>query len=93
VHQAVSPNGDGLNDVLFIDNIENYPDNKVTLMNRNGNTIFEVTGYDNVNRVFDGHSNITKAMQLPGTYFYSLEYKDRVSGETKHKTGYFVIKY
>ncbi|HEY9002984.1 MAG TPA: MBG domain-containing protein [Mucilaginibacter sp.] len=91
VRQAVSPNGDGINDVLHIDNIESYPDNKVMLMNRNGTTIYEMTGYDNTNKVFDGHSNITKEMQLPGTYFYMIEYK--VLGETKRKTGYFIIKY
>jgi gliding motility-associated-like protein len=92
VRQAVSPNGDGINDVLHIDNIESYPDNKIMLMNRNGTTIYEITGYDNENKVFDGHSNITKEMQLPGTYFYMIEYKVR-SGEIKRKTGYFIIKY
>lgn len=91
VRQAVSPNGDGINDVLHIDNIESYPDNKVTLMDRNGTPIFEITGYDNVNKVFDGHSNITMEMQKPGTYFYLLEYK--VKGELKRKASYFVIKY
>jgi len=91
VRQAVSPNGDGINDILQIDNIESYPDNKVTLMNRNGTTIFQIAGYDNQGKVFDGHSNITKEMQKPGTYFYLLEYKAK--GELKHKTSYFVIKY
>ena len=91
VSQAVSPNGDGINDVLHIDNIESYPDNKVTLMNRNGAPIFEITGYDNQNKVFDGHSNITKEMQRPGTYFYLLEYK--ANGELRRKISYFVIKY
>jgi gliding motility-associated-like protein len=92
VRQAVSPNGDGINDVLHIDNIESYPDKKLMLMNRNGATIYEITGYDNVNKVFDGHSNITKAMQQPGTYFYMIEYKVQ-GGEVKRKTGYFIIKY
>jgi gliding motility-associated-like protein len=91
VHQAVSPNGDGMNDVLTIDNIQNYPDNKLTLVNRNGVEIYRVSGYDNVSRVFDGRSNITGALQQPGTYFYLLEYKDK--GETKQETGYFVLKY
>jgi len=61
-------------------------------MNRNGTTIYEMTGYDNTNKVFDGHSNITKEMQQPGTYFYMIEYKVK-GGETKRKTGYFIIKY
>ncbi len=91
VHQGVSPNGDGLNDVLLIDGITAYPENKLLIVNRNGSLIFETQGYNNITRVFDGHSNQNGAMQLPGTYFYSLEYK--VGNETKHSTGFFVLKY
>jgi hypothetical protein len=50
-----------------------------------------VNGYDNSAKVFDGHSNKTGALQLPGTYFYSLEYT--VKGVAKHKTGFIVLKY
>jgi gliding motility-associated-like protein len=91
VHQAVSPNGDGINDVLQIDNITSYPDNKLTLFNSNGTRVFEASGYDNANKVFDGHSSVTGVMQQAGTYFYQLDYK--VKGETKRASGYFVIKY
>jgi gliding motility-associated-like protein len=91
VHQGVSPNGDGINDYLQIDNISNYPDNNLKIMNRNGLLIYEAKGYDNSTRVFDGHSNKTGQMQLPGTYFYELDYT--VSGVTKHKTGFLVLKY
>lgn len=91
VHQAVSPNGDGINDVLFIEGIKNHPNNQVTVINRNGVKIFEIKGYDNVTRVFDGHSNINGALQQPGTYFYLIEYM--VNGQGRHLTGYFVLKY
>lgn len=91
VKQAVSPNGDGINDVLTIENIGNYPDNKVTLINRSGVAIFTISGYDNVNKVFDGYSNINREKQKPGSYFYLLEYK--VKGELRRKTGFFVIRY
>ena len=91
VNQAVSPNGDGINDFLYIKNIESYPDNRLVLLNRAGNEIFNVSGYDNINKVFDGHSNIDKTMQRPGTYFYLLEYA--IKGELKRKTGFFIIKY
>jgi len=91
VHQAVSPNGDGINDFLIIENITNYPDNKLQIMNRSGQLVFEAKGYDNTSRVFDGHSNKTGTVQLPGTYFYSLDYS--VNGITKHKTGFIVLKY
>jgi gliding motility-associated-like protein len=91
VHQGVSPNGDGIDDFFRIDNITNYPDNRLAIMNRNGMLVYEAKGYDNASRLFDGHSNKNGAMQLPGTYFYELDYT--VNGITKHKTGFLVLKY
>jgi gliding motility-associated-like protein len=91
VHQGVSPNGDGINDFLQIDNITNYPDNKLMIMNRNGQLIYETQGYDNASKVFDGHSSKNGQMQLPGTYFYQLDYT--TNGITKHKTGFLILKY
>lgn len=91
VHQAVSPNGDGVNDYLTIENITNYPDNSLKIMNPNGTLVFEAKNYDNTSKVFDGHSNKTGQMQQPGTYFYSLDYT--VKGVAQHKTGFIVLKY
>jgi gliding motility-associated-like protein len=91
VHQGVSPNGDGVNDVLVIDNITAYPENKLSIISRSGVLVFETLGYNNSSRVFDGHSNQNGAMQAPGTYFYSLEYK--VGEATKYQTGYIILKY
>ncbi len=91
VHQAISPNGDGINDYLLIEGLGAYPDNKLMIMNRSGQKVFETQGYDNISKVFNGHSNVNGAMQLPGTYFYSLEY--RSGTEIKHKTGYIILKY
>ena len=91
VHPGLSPNGDGINDFLQIDNISQYPDNKLSIMNRNGQLVYEAKGYDNSSRVFDGHSSKNGQMQLPGTYFYQLDYT--VAGITKHKTGFIVLKY
>ncbi|WP_419788738.1 MBG domain-containing protein [Mucilaginibacter sp. X4EP1] len=91
VHQAVSPNGDGINDFLYIEGIQNYPENEVTLISRNGVIVYQGFKYDNTSHVFDGHSNITGALQQAGTYFYRVEII--VNGERKSKTGYFVLKY
>jgi gliding motility-associated-like protein len=91
VHQAVSPNGDGINDFLTIDGILAFPDNKLSIMNRNGQLVYQATGYDNSSKVFDGHSNKNGQMQLPGTYFYELDYT--VKGITRHKTGFLVLRY
>jgi len=91
VHQGISPNGDGVNDFLVIENIANYPDNNLSIMNRDGQLIYEAKGYDNSSKVFDGHSSKTGKMQLPGTYFYALDYT--VKGVLKHKTGFIVLRY
>jgi gliding motility-associated-like protein len=91
VKQGVSPNGDGIDDVLVINNIEKYPDNKITIMNSAGSTVYQASGYNNNSVAFDGHSNKTNAMQKPGTYFYRLEYKDGT--QTKYTTGFILLKY
>jgi YVTN family beta-propeller protein len=91
VHLGISPNGDGINDILVIDGITAYPENKLLIMNSSGALVFETLGYDNSTRVFDGHSNKNGSMQLPGTYFYSLEYK--VGKEKKYNSGFFILKY
>jgi gliding motility-associated-like protein len=91
VHQAVSPNGDGLNDYLNIEGIEKYTDNHLSIMNAAGALVYDVKGYGSNGNLFDGHSNKSGSRQKPGTYYYSLEYKD--GAETKRKTGYIVLKY
>ncbi len=91
VHQGVSANGDGINDFLIIENIINYPDNKLMIMNRSGQLVFEAKGYDNSSKIFDGHSNKNGQMQLPGTYFYQLDYT--AGGIIRHKTGFLILKY
>jgi gliding motility-associated-like protein len=91
LHQGISPNGDGINDFLQIDNISLYPDNSLKIMNRNGQLVYEAKGYDNATKTFDGHSSKNGQMQLPGTYFYSLDYT--VNGITKHKAGFLMLKY
>ena len=80
VYNAMSPNGDGLNDVFTIRNIELYPDNTLTIFNRWGNVIYEVANYGQYNRYFDGRSANGTTVPV-GTYFYSLKvknYKEKV---------------
>src|SRR5690606_21948711 len=69
VHKAVSPNGDGINEWLIIEGIRDYPENRVTVVNRNGTVLWEASGYDNDKVAFRGIS--TGQLKLPaGTYFY-----------------------
>ncbi|TDE49288.1 gliding motility-associated C-terminal domain-containing protein [Flavobacterium sp. GT3P67] len=82
VHNAFSPNGDGINEVFVIDNIDDtvcYPDNTVEIYNRWGVLVFETKGYNNTDKAFkgfsEGRATISKSSGLPaGTYFYILNY-------------------
>lgn len=88
VYNAVSPNGDGLNDFLRILNIEYFPENKFSLFNRWGDLVFEIENYDNAERVFRGRSSVNGEKELGnGTYFYVIETKDG-----RKVNGFLVLK-
>jgi gliding motility-associated-like protein len=86
-----SPNGDGINEVLKIEGIEKYPDNRVILYNRNGMKVYEAKGYDNSSIAFNGRSSTSGSLLDAGSYFYKIEYT--VNGAKKYKTGFIVLKY
>jgi gliding motility-associated-like protein len=95
IFSAVSPNGDGDNDVFVIRNIESYPDNTVSIYNRWGVAVYEVDGYGKDNKFFKGISEgritIKQQDELPvGTYFYIIRYKNSAS-EQKQRSGYLYI--
>jgi gliding motility-associated-like protein len=71
-----TPNGDGVNDVFEIKNIEKYPDSELKIFNRWGEEVFRYIGYKND---WDGRG-------IPdGTYYYLLTYTFK--GESKEYTG------
>ena len=89
-----SPDGDGINEYWHIENIELYPENRVTIFNRWGDVVFEMQGYNNNDKAFYGTANrLTKvgAGELPeGTYFFKLD----ISGEhnLNKLSGYLILK-
>ena len=89
VIQALSPNGDGINDVFIIEGIKAYPENQLKIVNRSGQLVYEQKGYNNEQVVFAGKSN--GGDKLPdGTYYYSLAYKQY--NQWVQKKGYLFIK-
>ncbi|MBX2974162.1 MAG: gliding motility-associated C-terminal domain-containing protein, partial [Flavobacteriales bacterium] len=73
IPNAFSPNGDGVNDIYTIENIQYYPDNKFIVFNRWGNKVFEASPYMNT---WDGTSQFGSAFGevLPeSTYYYVLD--------------------
>ena len=66
IYNAFSPDGDNKNDTWRIKNIESYPENSLTVVNRWGDEVYSAKGYNN-NKAWDG-GNLAS-----GTYFYALE--------------------
>ena len=75
----LSPNGDGINDVLIIEELEASPNNNLQIYDRNGLKVFEM---DNYRDEFGGVSNrdnlvINAGQGLPqGVYFYLVRMYD-----------------
>ena len=95
-YNGMSVDGDGKNDYFHIGGIENYPNNVVRIYNRWGVKVFEVSGYDNVTRVFkgisDGRVTVEAPNKLPqGTYYYVIEYYDQ-NNNKQSEVGWLYLK-
>lgn len=67
--QVITPNGDGPNDGLVFEDIDYFPNAKLTVYNRWSNIVFEGEHYNN-----DWKGTTTDGTILPdGTYFYVLD--------------------
>ncbi|MEQ9304658.1 MAG: gliding motility-associated C-terminal domain-containing protein, partial [Marinoscillum sp.] len=75
---GISANGDGRNDYMIIDCIDYFPNNHVTIYNRDGALVWETDSYDNIGVRFDGTGNVGRqGLKLPtGTYFYFIDKGD-----------------
>ena len=70
ISNLFTPNGDGINDTWYLQDIANYPDNEVTVYNIYGNVVFQKQGYTND---WKGTYN---GSELPdGTYYYVLKFE------------------
>jgi gliding motility-associated-like protein len=62
-----TPGGDGINDLLVFDGLEDYPNSQLFIFNRWGNKIYEDANYQN---------NWNGAQVVDGTYYYVLILND-----------------
>lgn len=86
-YNIITPNSDAFNEIFTIDNIEHYPNSKLTILNRWGNIVYEVVGYRN------NWSGKIKGKTAPsGTYYYELDLNEP-RNELKSIRGYFSILY
>jgi gliding motility-associated-like protein len=79
IPNVFSPNGDNIHDTWDIAFLNDYPNCKIEVFNRNGHLVFSSLGYGNP---WDGRIN---GVPLPvGTYYYIIDlYKNgysRLSG-------------
>lgn len=85
-----SPNGDGVNDKLVIEGLENYPGSIVRIFNVWGDLVYEKTDYQND---WDAKANVKNVVgdgKLPaGTYYIYVDFK---KGK-RVKATYLIIKY
>ena len=87
VSEAITPNGDGVNDTWTIINIDRHPNAVITVFNRLGNEVFRTTGYNNDwNGVYKDRSE-----RLPaGSYYYQIDLENDGSADF---SGWIYITY
>ena len=86
-YNVITPNDDGYNDFFIINNIEHYPNSRLTILNRWGRKIYETIGYKN-----NWNGRINEKEVSTGTYYYTLKLNEP-RNMVKSVKGYFSIFY
>lgn len=73
----LTPNGDGINDVWKVENIDVYPNNEVMVFDRAGRVLYRKKGYDN-----SWNGTVNGAALTEGTYYYVIDFGN---GKLKQK--------
>ena len=71
ISNVFSPNGDGINDSWYIENIKYYPKNEVIIYNIYGNVVYSAQAYNN-----DWQGTFNGSPLPDGTYFYVVKIDD-----------------
>lgn len=95
IFNVITPNGDGIHDVLTISGLENFPVNTIRIYNRWGVLVYTTNAYNTEGNVFDGTSigrvTVQVDNKLPvGTYFYILDYEDE-NDNMRSLSGYIYL--
>jgi gliding motility-associated-like protein len=97
IKNAITPNGDTINETLVIEGINNecIVSNSIEIYNRWGIKVYEKQNYDNELEPFtgmsDGRSTYKKGDLLPtGTYFYILNYQNK-NNVSKSESGFIYL--
>ncbi len=85
----MTPNGDGKNDIFWIENIDTYTDADVTIFNRWGNVVYQTTDY--AKQPWNGTFNNTGGELPDGTYYYIIRTVYKVDGKDLIYKGHITI--
>ena len=90
-YNLITPNTknyvDQFNEYFTIDNIERYPNSRLTILNRYGKVLYDAVGYQN-----NWNGKVGDKSAPAGTYFYELQLNEP-RNELKTVRGYFTILY
>jgi len=75
IYNGVTPNGDGKNDFFYLGNIDQFPNNIVTIYSRWGQLMSRIEKYDNADKKWNGH-DVNNNVAPSGTYFFVIELGD-----------------
>lgn len=88
VHNAVSPNGDGINDTWVVEGLDQYPANTVHIFDKWGDLLFEQNNYQN-----DWYGKGKSGILPDGTYYYLVKLNAQNANSGKDVfTGSLLIK-
>src|SRR5699024_104107 len=73
-NKLLSPNGDGINDKLVIQNIVAYPKNEIRIYDENGKVVFHKRGYENRWKGRVSNGEVVKE----STYYFVLKSKNKI---------------
>ncbi|HQQ93860.1 MAG TPA: FG-GAP-like repeat-containing protein [Bacteroidia bacterium] len=74
IYNGLTLNNDGLNEIWHIENIDLYPNNKVTVFTRWGKEVGHVTAYDNIRQYWPRNEELDKLESA--TYYYVIDLGD-----------------
>ena len=90
VHDAITPNGDGINDTWVVEGIDKYPNNSVQVFDKWGNSLYQKSNYNN-----DWFGRQSNGESVPdGTYYYVVKLNALKLSEGEHDifTGALLVK-
>lgn len=81
IPNVFTPNGDGKNDTFYIEHLESFESNEVTIINRWGSTVYQSNHYQN---------DWTAPGLADGTYFYIVKVRNGTTTWQDYK-GYITV--